>query len=99
MEQAEFFACDAPALGPGDQRVQLECPHGRTYGLLLAGSKPVADQVVLDLLRVRHGTENECHCTAVLRPGMTKFGAGADGRVLPALSHRPIATAFERSDA
>jgi hypothetical protein len=99
MDQVEFLVRDAPAIGPGVMRIQLECSHGRTFGLLLAGSKPIADPVVLDLLRVRHDRQNGCHCTTVLRPGIPEAGSGADAHVLPTESHGPAATTLERSDA
>lgn len=99
MDQAEYLIRDYPALGPGVKRVKLECSHGRTFGLLIPGTKPISVQVVLDLLGVRHDGQNQCHCTTVLRPGTAKFGAGADARIPPAESQRATATALERSDA
>jgi hypothetical protein len=63
MDQARSFVRDLPALGPGVKRIQFACSHGRTQGVLRAGSNPITDVVVLDLLRVLHDGENECRCT------------------------------------
>ena len=99
MDRAEFVVRGLPALGPGAKRIQLECSHGRTFGLLVPGRKPITDQVVLDLLRVRHDRDNKCHCTTVLRPGTATFDAGGDATLIPpGESPRPSAIALERYD-
>ena len=69
MDQTRFLVRDHPTLGPDVRQFKLECAHGRTFGLVRAGSKPIADQVVLDLLRLRHQRENECRCATALRLG------------------------------
>jgi hypothetical protein len=99
MDQAEYLVRDHPDLGPGVKRVKLECSHGRTFGLLIPGTKPISVQVALDLLAVRHDGQHQCHCTTGFRPGTAEFGAGADAQIPPGRSHRPTATALERSDA
>ncbi len=77
MEQSAFTVRDVPTIGPGVRRFVLECLHGRTAGLVLPGRKPVADLIVLDLLRVRHNREQGCRCTTVLRPATSQEGSAA----------------------
>ena len=68
MGQADFLVRDDPRIGPGAKRILLECAHGRTSAVVLPGRKPLADLVVLDLLRIRHDRQQGCDCTSVIRP-------------------------------
>lgn len=68
MDQADFLVRDDPRIGPGAKRILLECAHGRTSAVVLPGRKPLADLVVLDLLKIRHDRRQGCDCTAVIRP-------------------------------
>jgi len=99
VDQAEFVVRDHPVLGPGVRQVKLECSHGRTFAVLLPGSKPISDQVVLDLLGVRHQRGNACHCTTALRPGILEVGIAADALDAAAELRPSTSTAAIRSDA
>ncbi len=60
----DFTAHDDPALGPGTRVYRLACAHGVSSALLMGGTRPVADGVVLDLLLAGHRRARDCGCPA-----------------------------------
>jgi hypothetical protein len=50
---------------------------------VLPGRKPLADLVVLDLLRIRHDRQQGCHCTSVIRPKTSDAGQPRSGAAGP----------------
>jgi hypothetical protein len=82
MDHARFFIQPAPEIAPDAQRVRIECVHGRTFGLVLAGATCLPDPVTLELLAVRHGSAYRCACSTVLRPGAGEVWIGASPAIV-----------------
>jgi hypothetical protein len=68
MDHAQYVVRAAPAVAPGAQRISIECTHGRSFGLVLAGRVALPDPIALDLLAARHGGTYRCRCSDVLLP-------------------------------
>lgn len=68
MDEPRFLVRDDPTIAPGARRFLFQCRHGSTTGVAYPGRKPLADAIVLDLLRVRHEREKGCRCSTLLRP-------------------------------
>lgn len=62
MAEMKFVASDEPRVGPDVRRYSVACDHGASAVLLIPGSKPLADLVVLDLLLVGHHRRQGCQC-------------------------------------
>ena len=67
MTQTRFLIRDDPDHGSGSRHLGFSCPHGASSALLLPGSKPVADEALVDILLARHARANHCSCA----PGST----------------------------
>ena len=65
----EFTAHDDPALGPAARVYRLACSHGVSSALLMHGTGPIDDGVVLELLLAGHRRSRACRCESP-RPGV-----------------------------
>ena len=63
MPHATLRTEPEPAIGPGGQRLTLDCGHGTTVGYLLPGTAPIPQNEILRALLERHDREERCGCT------------------------------------
>ncbi len=97
MNEGDSSVRDETAIEPDVRRFVVECAHGHTAGVVLPGRKPIADIVVLDLLRVRHNRIQGCRCATVLRPWAPVAGSDAGAVHLPGGRALPMTASPERS--
>ena len=62
MPEAGIVIRDGLLSGLRAKRLDLTCPHGSGSFYLLPGRDAAADEVAIELLRVRHAIKQHCAC-------------------------------------
>ena len=70
MDHTELTVRDAPAFWPGARVYRVACRHGASSAALVPGPRPLADDVVFDLVLPGHQRRYGCTCVSTPPPPM-----------------------------